>query len=278
MKYADLHIHTIFSDGTFTPESTVEHARQLHLSCIAITDHDTVGAIERAKAKAQDLNIEVIAGVELTAEINDHEMHILGYLIDWQKSWFKQKLEQICNVRRNRAVAIIEKLKTFGINLDPGELLKQAGPDSVGRLHIARMMQAQGFVHSIQEAFSKYIGNGCPCFVKRFKLTPLEAIEMIANLNGLAVLAHPYTIGNDELILELVDAGLNGLEVYYPGHNQAARLHYKNLAQKYGLLITGGSDCHGLAKDKLMMGEIKVPYSLVDKLKKEAEAIRSGQR
>jgi predicted metal-dependent phosphoesterase TrpH len=277
MKYADLHIHTIFSDGTFTPERTVRHARQLQLSCIAITDHDTVGAIGRAQAQARDLNIEVIAGVELTTEIDDQEMHILGYCIDWQKSWFKQKLEEICNVRRSRALAIIEKLKTFGITLDPAELLKLAGPDAVGRLHIARMMQAQGFVHSIQEAFNKYIGNGRACFVKRFKLTPLEAIKMIASLNGLAVLAHPCTIGNDELIFELVHAGLRGLEVYYPEHNQATRLHYKNLAQKYGLLITGGSDCHG-SKDRLMMGEVKVPYSLVDELKKEAEAIRSGQR
>ncbi|MBU3933305.1 MAG: PHP domain-containing protein [Candidatus Omnitrophica bacterium] len=278
MKYADLHIHTKFSDGTFSPERIVKQAHRLGLSCIAITDHDTVCAIEPAMREAEGLDIELIPGVELAAETGDYEIHILGYFIDWRAGWFGRKLEQICDVRRRRALAIIEKLRAFDISLDSDEVMREAAVGSVGRLHIARIMERRGFVHSIQEAFNKYIGNGRPCYVKKFRLTPAEAINMIYRLKGLAVLAHPYTIGNDELIPGFVQLGLRGIEVYYPEHNRSATGHYRDLAEKYGLLITGGSDCHGLGKDRVLMGEVKIPYDLVEALKKEAEALKSGQK
>jgi len=278
LKYADLHIHTKFSDGTFSPERIVKQAHQLGLSCIAITDHDTVCAIEPARREAEGLGIELIPGVELAAEIDDYEIHILGYFIDWQAGWFRKKLEQICDVRKRRALAIIEKLRAFGISLDSDEVMREAAVGSVGRLHIARIMERGGFVHSIQEAFNKYIGNGRPCYVKKFRLTPAEAINMIYRLKGLAVLAHPYTIGNDELIPGFVQLGLRGIEVYYPEHNRSTTGHYRDLAEKYGLLVTGGSDCHGLGKDRVLMGEVKIPYDLVEALKKEAEALKSGQK
>lgn len=278
MKYADLHIHTKFSDGTFSPERIVREAHRLGLSCIAITDHDTVCAIEPAMREAEGLDIELIPGVELAAETGDYEIHILGYFIDWRAGWFGRKLEQICDVRRRRALAIIEKLRAFDISLDSDEVMREAAVGSVGRLHIARIMERRGFVHSIQEAFNKYIGNGRPCYVKKFRLTPAEAINMIYRLKGLAVLAHPYTIGNDELIPGFVQLGLRGIEVYYPEHNRSATGHYRDLAEKYGLLITGGSDCHGLGKDRVLMGEVKIPYDLVEALKKEAEALKSGQK
>ena len=278
MKYADLHIHTKFSDGTFAPERIVKQAHELGLSCIAITDHDTICAIEPAIKEADLLNIEIIPGVELSAEIDDYEIHILGYFIDWRADWFKRKLEQICDVRKKRALAIIKKLQVFGINLDANEVMQEATLGAVGRLHIARMLQKKGFVHSIQEAFNKYIGNGRPCYVKKFKLTVAEAIDMMRRLKGLAVLAHPYSIGNDELISEFAQLGLRGIEVYYPEYDRATTEHYQNLAKKYGLLVTGGSDCHGLGKDRVMMGEIKIPYNLVEALKKEAEVLKSGQK
>jgi len=278
LKYADLHIHTKFSDGTFSPERIVKQAHRLGLSCIAITDHDTVCAIEPAMREAEGLDIELIPGVELAAETGDYEIHILGYFIDWRAGWFGRKLEQICDVRRRRALAIIEKLRAFDISLDSDEVMREAAVGSVGRLHIARIMERRGFVHSIQEAFNKYIGNGRPCYVKKFRLTPAEAINMIYRLKGLAVLAHPYTIGNDELIPGFVQLGLRGIEVYYPEHNRSATGHYRDLAEKYGLLITGGSDCHGLGKDRVLMGEVKIPYDLVEALKKEAEALKSGQK
>ena len=277
MKYADLHIHTRFSDGTFTPSSLVNEAKKNGLCCIAVTDHDEVRAIGPVKDKAKRLDIEVIPGVELSAEIDNCEAHILGYFIEWQAQWFQRKLKQIRDERRRRALAIIEKLKAYDINLNAEEVLHQASIGSVGRLHIARMLQAGGFVHSIQEAFDKYIADGGPCYVKKFKSTPLEVIEMIRRLKGIAVLAHPYTLKNEEIIGEFVRMGLRGIEAYYPEQNQSTMKHYQNLAAKYGLLVTGGSDCHGLTKDKKSMGSVKLPYELVEALKEEAEALRSGK-
>ncbi|MCQ9208048.1 MAG: PHP domain-containing protein [Omnitrophica bacterium] len=278
MKYADLHIHTKFSDGSFTPEQVIEQAQQLGLSCVAITDHDEVAGIGPAIKCASDFDLEVIPGVELSVEIDSNEVHILGYFIDWQQRWFQDKLKTICQVRKTRALTIIERLKAQGINLAPDELLQEAEPGSVGRLHIARMLEKHGFVHSTQEAFNKYIGNGRLCYVKKFKLSPAEAIEMIRRLKGVAVLAHPYHIANSEqLINEFVQLGLRGIEAHYPEHDKATSEYYQNLAQKHGLLITGGSDYHGLGKAGAQMGDVKIPYDLVEQLKKEAESIRSGQ-
>lgn len=276
MKYADLHIHTKSSDGTFTPEAVIRQAHKEGLSCIAITDHDEVSAIGPALKEAEQFNIEVIPGVELSAEINGYEVHILGYFIDWQAEWFKDKLKQICQARKKRALAIIEKLKAQGIDLDSERLLTLDAIGSVGRLHIARMLHSQGIVQTIQEAFNKYLGNGRPCYVKKLKLTPEEAINMIHKLKGLAVLAHPYHIADENIIHKMVQLGLRGIEAYYPEHNSAATEHYQNLAKQYGLLITGGSDFHGLVKGKVMLGEVKIPYSLVEELKKEAEALTGG--
>lgn len=278
MKYADLHIHTNLSDGTFTPKDVIKQANQFDLSCIAITDHDTVSAIEPTKIEARQFKIEVIPGVELSAEIDNYEVHILGYFIDWQAEWFQEKLVQICDIRKKRALTIIEKLKKHRIHLDLDEFLGSTHSGAIGRLHIARMMQAEGYVHSISEAFDKYLGNGRPCYVKKFKLTPAEAINMITKLGGVSVLAHPYNINNsEELISEFVQLGLKGIEAYYPDHDQATTEHYRNLAQKYGLLLTGGSDSHGLGKHKLTIGAVKIPYSLVEALKKEAKVITSEQ-
>lgn len=278
MKYADLHTHTNFSDGTFTPGHLVRQALKEGLSCIAVTDHDAVLAIEPAMQEAEKSGLEIIAGIELSAESNGSEIHILGYCIDWQEPWFQRKLAQICQARKERLLAILEKLRGLGINLDSEPYLQQNAVGSLGRPHIARLLKKQGFVHSIQEAFNRYLGNGQPCYVKKFKLTSREAIEMISRLGGIAVLAHPHNIAKEEIIPELVQSGLKGLEVYYPEYDQATTEHYQNLARQYGLLITGGSDCHGEAKDKLRLGAIKIPYSLVEKLKQQAQYLRDGRK
>ena len=138
------------------------------------------------------------------------------------------------------------------------------------------MLLKEGYVHSIKDAFDRYIGNRRPCYVKKFKLTPAEAIEMIKRLRGIAVLAHPYVIASDQLIIELIQLGLRGIEVYYPEHDQSAIDRYKNMAEKYGLLLTGGSDCHGLGKNKIMIGAVKIPYNLVEALKAERRILENG--
>ncbi|MFC1699386.1 PHP domain-containing protein [Candidatus Omnitrophota bacterium] len=278
MKFADLHIHTNCSDGEHTPEEVIKLACQRDLSCVAITDHDTIYAIEPAIKAAQELNLEVIPGVELSVEQDQHEIHILGYFIDWQASWFQEKLKQIRQERQRRAWAIVDKLKEQGISLDAAELKDRTASEAIGRLHIAKMLKKQGQVGSIKEAFNKYLGNNSCCYVKKFKLTAAEAIDIIARLGGLSVLAHPFVMDSDELIVEFVQLGLKGIEIYYPEHDQAKIAHYLSLAERYGLLVTGGSDCHGLGKQKATIGDVKLPYKLIVAMKKELGANPDEQK
>lgn len=274
-KVADLHIHTSFSDGTFTPTKVIEYSKVQGLSGIAITDHDSCEGIEEAIIAAKDMDIEVIPAVELTAELGDEEMHILGYFIDWQNHSFIKKLDDICRVRRERAKEILKRLKNQGIEIQEEELFKASGPGSVGRLHIANLMHKKGAVSSIKDAFTKYIGNNGSCYVKRFKLSPKEAVSIIKDVGGVSVLAHPKTINFkdkslDSLIAELVEDGIQGIEVFHSDHKEKDVNKLKEVATKYSLLITGGSDCHGLGKKEVLIGRVKVPYELVEKLRRAA--------
>lgn len=270
-KKADLHVHTNFSDGTCSPQEVVKNANQLGISCIAITDHDCVDGIEPAMEEGEKLGIEIIPGVELTAEIKDEEIHILGYFIDWKTDWFIEELNKFCKLRVERITEMIKRLEGIGIHIEPKEVFELSGRGSVGRLHLAKIMHEKGVVSSIYDAFKQYIGFGKSCYVKKFNLTPKQAIEMIKKIGGVSVLAHPKVMGKDEFIQDYVNWGLAGIEVYHSDHNQANIQHYKELAEKFGLLITGGSDCHGLAKGKLLMGRVTVPYEIVEQLKEVAQ-------
>jgi len=273
-KVADLHVHTNVSDGTFTPERVVEYAKMQGLDAIAITDHDTCAAIAPAIMSAKDMDIEIIPGVELTAEIEDDEIHILGYFIDWQDEAFIRKLEELCRVREERARQILRKLSEQGIDVKYDDLLDIAGhgPGSVGRLHIANLLYKKGKVSCIKDAFTKYIGNDSPAYVKKFKLTPKEAVDMIKSVGGVAVLAHPKTINTEarplkDIVGALAGEGIQGIEAYHSDHNAKNSREFKEMADELGLLITGGSDCHGLGKKEVLLGKVKVPYELVEKLR-----------
>jgi predicted metal-dependent phosphoesterase TrpH len=265
--FADLHIHTSFSDGTFGPQQVIAQADKLGLSSLAITDHECIDGIAPAILAALEHQIEIIPAVELTTEINNIEVHLLGYFIDYKKGWFTKKLKMLCQAREERMQRMVEKLRAAGIDINPEEVLALSGEGSVGRLHIAQILFKKGYVKSVPEAFQKFIGNHSPYYVGRLKLTPVEAIGMIKRIGGLTVLAHPYSLNNDALILDLIREGLEGLEVYYPEHSAAVTAKYLDMTHRYNLLVTGGSDCHGLGKGKMLMGNIKIPYELVDKLK-----------
>ncbi len=274
MKFADLHIHTDFSDSTLSPEEVARYANEKGLSAVAICDHDCVDGIEPCEKAASPLGIEVIPGIELTVEKQDAEIHILGYFIDWKVGWFQERLRQMQGFRIARIHKMVEKLNDAGIDVKAEDVFKLAGRGTVGRLHLAQAMLKTGKVKSFNEAFNKYIGFAKSCYVSNARFSPREAMEVVMKVGGVAVLAHPGIMNKDEYIPELVEYGLKGIEVYHSDHNAAAVKRYEELAARYGLLATGGSDCHGMGKGRVLIGTVRVPYELVEKLKAQSEKIR----
>lgn len=268
MKFADLHLHTIFSDGTYTPEELVKKAKVQGLDAISLTDHDSVSGIESALEVAKDTGIEVIPAVELSAEYDSREVHVLGYFIDYRSKMLIEKLNLLKEHRVGRIHKILNRLKDIGIRLKAQSVFDISGIGTPGRMHIARAMVKQGLVGSIAEAFRNYIGDKSPAYICGFKLSVPEAIQLVKDVNGIAVLAHPYLLNNDNLIAEFVEYGLKGLEVYYPEHTQSMVNFYLDLARYYNLAVTGGSDFHGKVKPHIKMGYIKIPYDLVEALKR----------
>jgi predicted metal-dependent phosphoesterase TrpH len=268
VKFADLHLHTVFSDGTYTPNQLISDSLKSGLSAISVTDHDTVHGVEIIRNMAQGLDLEIIPGIELTAEYNGTEVHILGYFIDYQNSDLVEKLDSLKKIRVERAYKIIEKLKNMKIVLDAKKVFNLAQHGTVGRLHIARALVNDGLVGSLNEVFQKYIGDKCPAYVSGFRFSVAEAVRLIKRFGGVSVLAHPYSLGNDELIAGFVGDGVEGLEVYYSEHTNTMVRRYLKIAEDLRLLVTGGSDCHGVAKSEIKIGSIKIPYELVEKLKK----------
>ena len=269
-QFADLHIHSTFSDGLFSPQEILEKAKEVGLSCISVTDHDCVDAIPYLVEYASFYSIEIVSGVELTTELDNIEVHILGYLIEYHDKKFLERLRELCRAREERMCKMVEKLKNFGIKIDYQEVIDTKGEGSVGRLHLASILLKHGYVKSIPEAFQKYIGNHAPCYVGRFKLLPAEGIEMIKEVKGIPVLAHPYKINNDELIEYLISEGIEGIEVYHPDHLSSVIEHYLSLAKENSLLVTGGSDCHGI-EGKRELGSIKISYAWVEEMKRRKE-------
>ncbi|NQT30653.1 MAG: PHP domain-containing protein [Candidatus Saganbacteria bacterium] len=265
---ADLHIHTTFSDGTNTPEEIVKLAKKAGLTTIAITDHDGVDGILPAQKNGSEIGVEVIAGIELTTETTDTEIHILGYFIDRQNPKLLSATTKIREDRCKRVFKICEKLKKLGIDLDPKKVLSISGEGAPGRPHVARAMLDAGYIKDFKEAFRGYIEFNGPAYVSHYKLSAKEAIDLIRDAGGVAVYGHPAVSNCDDVIPDLVAAGLAGIEAYYSTHRPAQTEHYLKLAEKYGLLVTGGSDYHGERVGKeSRLGVIQLPDELIDKLK-----------
>lgn len=274
-KLADLHVHTHLSDGTFSPREVVEYAKKIGLSCIAITDHDCVDGIEPAQKIARRLGLEIVSGVEITAQEKGAEVHLLGFYPDIKDRRFLKKLELICKSRVDRIYKMAEKLKKYNVKIDPEKVFKLSGPGSVGRLHVATILEDEGYVSSIQEAFRRYIGDKGPCYVSHFEMTAKDAIAELKRVGAVVVFAHPHLMGGDILIPKFIKYGLDGLEAYHSEQSQSVSKRYVALAEEYGLLVTGGSDCHGLNKSEVLMGKVKVPYRLVEEIKRCARRTRN---
>lgn len=267
--YVDLHIHTNFSDGTFSPQEVVEYAVKCGLKAISITDHDSIDGIALAIFAAKGLSLEIVPGIELSADGKDgKEMHILGYYIQWENSQLKDKLGSLASARQLRAKKMIERLGQLKMNIPFGEVEKLSDGGVIGRLHIARLMLQYGYVSSTNEAFDKYIGNGKVAYIEKHRLSSQEAIDLIRDSGGIPVLAHPHLLSNaSATVVRLITEGLMGIEVYCNCRRPGPSQQYLELARKYRLLPTGGSDCHGLAKNEVLMGKTKTPYSILEGLK-----------
>jgi predicted metal-dependent phosphoesterase TrpH len=271
---ADLHLHTTASDGRLSPKEIVLKAAQVGLDVIAITDHDSVGGIQSALEAAKSFpRLLVIPGIEINTYMPRSEVHILGYFIDYLDPEFNRALEELRNSRYERGRKMVAKLAGLGIEIDWERVLTLASGGTIGRPHIAQAMLERGYIASLPEAFTKYIGNGGIAYVKRKKVTPSEAVELIIKANGLPFIAHPADIENlDSFIYQLKQAGIAGLEVYYPKYSQNKIARLEALATKYGIITSGGSDYHGL--DNTIgsnMGSVDLPQDSIEQFISLAE-------
>ncbi|MBI1869727.1 MAG: PHP domain-containing protein [Chlamydiae bacterium] len=276
-KAIDLHLHTLASDGTSTATEVVERARHFRIDAIAMTDHDSVESIDEARWMGEKLGIEIISGIELSAYHGESELHILGYFFDDKDLEFCKALKKFCEEREKRIHQIVEKLTKAGVRITLEDVTKLSGEGAPGRLHVARALVEKRIVTDTREAFRRFLSYGKPAYVEKEKISTQEAIQMLKVIGGVPVLAHPGLLHRDDLIPQLVREGLMGLEVYHTEHSQNAIEHYKELTQVHRLVMTGGSDCHGEAKGKFLIGKNRIPYHLLEPLRKAHESIMKIQ-
>ncbi|RZB37729.1 MAG: 3',5'-nucleoside bisphosphate phosphatase [Desulfobacteraceae bacterium Eth-SRB2] len=277
----DLHIHSTASDGTFSPLEILNLAQSINLGAISITDHDTVAGTKEALAIGIPPSINFLTGVEISAVPPPPfsfpgSFHILGYAINIDDFILNQTLAKLQEARKNRNPRIIKLLNRMGFELTLNEIRKDFGECQLGRPHIAKQMVKKGFVQSVAEAFDKYLAKGQPAYIDKYRVDCDRAIEVIRNAGGIPVLAHPVLleIKKDDvfkkLISRLKEMGLKGIEVYYPEHTPDLIARYTEIANRHGLLITGGTDFHGSIKPEIKMGSgrgnFSVPYELYEKL------------
>jgi len=275
--FADLHLHSSVSDGVLPPAEVVALAAKEGFSALSICDHDTIAGLPEGFTAAREMGLELIPGVELSTYVGKSEIHILGYCFDYEDASLLSALHRLCRHRRARVEKMIGLLRGLGMALDRSSVDEAAAFGSVGRLHVARALFEQGFVHHIKEAFVKYIGRGKPAYAHRTHLSAAEACQLIKQARGIPVLAHPSLIDSDELIPSLVQEGIMGIEAFCSKVTPEVADRYCCLAEERGLLITGGSDCHQSETEGLLLGTVKLGCKYVEKLKSAASALRSGR-
>ncbi|MCD6097976.1 PHP domain-containing protein [bacterium] len=283
MKRIDLHLHSYFSDGTFSPEEIFSRAKALGISGISITDHDRIEAAYEGKKLSEKYGIEYVPGTELTTMYKGGEVHILGYFYDPYADGLKEFFDEIDRVRAAGIRSMLHKLSKVGFHLTFEDVLAQSVSDYIGRPHIAKALVAKGYLSSVQEAFTdEYIGNEGKCYSPISSLSPRDAIEKILEFDGIPVIAHPgsFKPGRDiteDEIREFREFGLMGIEVLQSRHTVEQTRRFIDIATRLGLLMTGGSDCHGNYYPKVLMGTVDVPYEYLEKLRlKKLEMLEKG--
>ncbi len=276
MDRIDLHVHSNRSDGTFSPAQLVELALQKGLRAFALTDHDTVAGIAEAMDAAAGTSVEVVPGIEFSTRYLEKEIHIVGLDFDWKSPAFAERLRHFQDSRSVRNEIMIQKLQHDGFDISMEQMQEAFGDAVCTRAHIARYLADQGYVSEIPEAFARLIGEGCPYYVPREKVTPMQAVRLIFQCGGIPVLAHPmlYHLAPDDmdtLLRELKKAGLMGIEALYSTHSAADENLVRLMAKQHGLLISGGSDFHGANKPDIELGtgrgNLRIPGHILTNLR-----------
>lgn len=278
-RRCDFHMHTLHSDGTLTPTELVRLAKERGLSCMALTDHDTVSGIAEAQAEGRKIGVEIIPGIEISVKCDFGTMHILGYFVDPNSKVLLDGLEEVQEARRKRNDIMVEKLNAHGMKLTLDEVKAESGGGQVGRPHFANVLIKKGYVKARQEAFDKYLAKGKPAYVDKRTLDSREAISLINAAGGVAVLAHPKHLKLDHdpieferVIKQLKSEGMTGLEVYSSCQSAEESKRYRKVAERLDLVITGGSDFHGGNRPNVPLGwmgdGISMSYETVDRIKK----------
>ncbi len=276
----DLHVHSTASDGRYAPEELVRLARDRHVTTMALTDHDTVDGVREALAAGERLGVRVIPGVELSTDVEDAEVHILGYHIDTSLAVFCETLRGLREGRLRRARRILVRLAKLGIEIPMSYVLSLGRDGFVGRSQIFRAMVNLGYARAERRRgdFEKYLGKQGLAYVEHYGLTPGEAVRLVLSAGGVPVLAHPGRAAGDALLSELVEAGLAGIEAYYPAHGPELTRRWVEAARRCGLIVTGGSDFHGLAPDEAaVLGGVFVPESVVSELDRRWRELASDE-
>jgi predicted metal-dependent phosphoesterase TrpH len=268
--FADLHMHTYFSDGNFTPEESAGHGKQHGLGAMALTDHDTIEGCERMGAACTALGIEFLTGTELTAEEGGTEVHLLGYCVALDNEKLRSEIARFQGVRQNRIHEMVARLNRLNVPLRAESVFAIANCKSPGRPHVARALVQAGLCANLDEAFERFLKVNRPAWVPKCKISAQEGIALIQQAGGVAVMAHPGLNKTDDVIPSLAAKGLDGLECFHTKHTPAMSRYYMEVAQTNSLLVTGGSDCHGTNKGRPLIGTVKLPYVYVEKVKQRA--------
>jgi len=273
----DLHSHSTFSDGSLTPKELAKRAKDLGLSALALTDHDTTAGLGQFMEACSEFGITGVPGVEISIEVSSGTMHMLGYFIDSRNDSLENALKCIRKGREERNEEILKKLNALRVKLTFDDVKAFAAEDVIGRPHFALAMVQKGYVASKELAFDLYLGKGKPAYTERYRMSAADSIEMIVNASGVAVLAHPFTLNLGqkalrELVKDMSGKGLKGIEVYYPEHDKEHIREYESLANEFGMVATGGSDFHGGLNPRIELGRgfgnIKIEDSVLEKLQK----------
>lgn len=270
--WADLHLHSNCSDGLLSPGKLIQKAHDLGLKAVSIVDHDALSGINEAVECGREFDIHVVPGVELSSQSRGRDIHILGYYFDSMNKRLREYLQLFRDERQRRAERIVHKLNKMGVHIHVEDVNAKALGSSVGRPHIAEVLMDEGYVETFQDAFRRYLGYGARAYVEKYKISPQEAIGIISDARGLSFLAHPGKMVSETIILELIKAGLDGIEVVHPNLNPERTRELQDIVRKYGLLISGGSDCHGGRDGHFLIGKYNVPCSICERMKSVLKA------